>query len=381
MPLSLAERGARNLLLNCAEARPGERLLIATEPPEFGYFDNDAGPCIAKAARHMGLSVDSIDVGFNPENPHLAPELLDRFEAADIILFLARLGDQLRFSDMPKGKRIVVSFTVCKELLASGFGTGHHGAFLAIKDAVNTLLSQATTVRMTCPEGTDVTGKPWMTQDGAGDTTIRRFPMSVFTPVPAFSFSGRVAMRFLTGTGSRYYPDYTLEFDAPVFAQIENGRLVKFEGSRGDTARAEAQYDRVARMFNIDRNVVHSWHAGIHPGCGYRWNMRENYERWGGAAFGNPRILHFHTCGAYAPGEISWNVIDPTIEIDGQAYWNRGVLNAGALPNGPSILARYPCAARLFAKPELEIGVGTFGTRDINGFFPGDLPPPNPYHA
>jgi hypothetical protein len=188
-----------------------------------------------------------------------------------------------------------------------------------------------------------------------GDTSIQRFPMSVFTPVPAHTFSGRVALRFLTGTGSKYYDDYTIEFDQPVFALMENGRVTGFEGRHA--ARAQAHYDRVAGIFGIDRDFVHSWHAGIHPGCGYPWDMRKNFERWGGAAFGNPRILHFHTCGAYAPGEISWNVFDPTIEIDGVSFWERGVFHADRLPDGPEILATYPCAAGLFAHPDPDIGI------------------------
>ena len=349
------ERGARNLLVNCAGAVAGDRLLIAYEPPEFGYFDKDAVATVAGAARGLGIDVDTVDVGFNPENPHLPPDLLDRFEAADVILFLARLGDQLRFSDMPKGKKIIVSFAINRALFGSGFANGHHDAFLEIKDAVNTVLDKADEVRMTCPLGTDVRGAPEMNLNADGDTSILRFPMSVFTPVPGHGFSGKVAVPFLTGTGSRYYDDYTIEFETPVMIAMENGRITGIEGREAD--RARAQYDRVAGMFGIDRDFVHSWHAGIHPGCGYPWDMRENYERWGGSAFGNPRILHFHTCGAYAPGEISWNIFDPTIEIDGTVFWENGVFHADRLPGGGQILETYPCAAGLFAQPDPNIGL------------------------
>ncbi|WP_170765049.1 hypothetical protein [Ruegeria lacuscaerulensis] len=351
------ERGARNLLMNCARATAGDRLLIAYEPPEFGYFDADSVAIVSGVARSMGLSVDTVDVGFNPGNPHLSPDLLARFETADIILFLARLGDQLRFSDMPQGKKIIVSFALSRELFGSGFSNGHHDAFLELKAGINAVLHTAQDVHFTCPLGTDVRGRPEMNLKPDGDTSILRFPMSVFTPVPAHSFSGRVALSFLTGTGSKYYDEYTIEFDCPVFAHMNNGRLTGFEGNPTDTARAEAHYDRVAKRFGIDRNFVHSWHAGIHPGCGYPWDMRDNYERWGGAAFGNPRILHFHTCGAYAPGEISWNVFDPTIVIDGITYWDNGVFHADRLPGGASILKRYPCAAGLFVSPDTDIGL------------------------
>jgi hypothetical protein len=355
------EGGARNLLINCAKAAAGDRLLIAYEPPEFGYFDSDAVEIVSDAAKSLGLYVDAVDVGFDPNTPHLRPDLLERFEAADIILFLARLGDQLRFSEMPNGKKIIVSFALNRALFGSGFSNGHHDAFLKIKDDINAVLAGAREVRITCPLGTDVCGRPDMNLDEDGDTSILRFPMSIFTPVPGHTFSGRVALTFLTGTGSRYYNDYNLEFDSPVFAMMQDGQLIQFEGATAEVAKAEAQYDRVSGIFGVDRNFVHSWHAGIHPGCSYPWNMRDNYEHWGGSAFGNPRILHFHTCGAYAPGEISWNVFDPTIHIDGTAFWEAGAFRADRLPQGPEILSQYPCAAALFADPSTNIGLRAVG--------------------
>lgn len=361
MPIRSPENGALNLLRNCANATAGDKLLIAYEPPEYGYFDTEAVGVVSRAAESLGLKVDPVDVGFSPDNPHLSADLLARFEAADIILFLARLGDQLRFSDMPQGKTIIVSFALTRELFGSGFANGHHTAFLELKTAVNKALDRAENVRLTCPLGTEITGRPEMNLTHDGDTSILRFPMSVFTPVPAHSFSGRAAMTFLTGTGSRYYDDYSPEFSAPVFALMENGRLTGFEGAAKDVARADAQYDRVSGLFGIDRNFVHSWHAGIHPGCGYPWDMRQNFERWGGAAFGNPRILHFHTCGAYAPGEISWNIIDPTIEVDGVTLWEDGTFRADRLPGGPAILGRYPGVAELFAAPDRDIGLRAAG--------------------
>ncbi len=350
------EAGARNLLMNCAQARPGERLLIAYEPPEFGYCEPEAVELVAQVAVAMGMSVITHDVGFNPDNPKFSPALLARVEQADIVLFLARLGDQLRFSNMPEGKRIIVSFAVRRALFASGFGNGDHRAFLRVKSAVNAALDSAQEVRITCPLGTDVRGRPRMNLAPGGDTLILRFPMSVFTPCPAHSFSGRVALGFLTGAGARYYDDYTIEFDAPLHALLHEGRLTGFEGNARDVARANAQYDRVAGQFGIARDFVHSWHAGIHPACGFPWDMRANWELWGGVAFGNPRILHFHTCGAYAPGEISWNVFDPTVTLDGVALYDAGVLHVDRLPQGPEMLAQYPEVAALFRAPDRAIG-------------------------
>jgi hypothetical protein len=82
-----------------------------------------------------------------------------------------------------------------------------------------------------------------------------------------------------------------------------------------------------------------------------------NFERWSGGAFGNPRLLHFHTCGAYAPGEICWNVVDPTIEVDGRVIWRAGRIDLDAVPGAATIVRSYPEVARLFEVPARDIGI------------------------
>ncbi|GGC14189.1 hypothetical protein GCM10011363_33380 [Marivita lacus] len=350
--------GARNMLVNCGGARRGDRLLVAYEPSEYGYFDAHVLNAVIATAQELGLQISAVNVGFSPYATRLPDDLRQRFDEADIVVFLARLGDQLRFCDMPEDKRIIVCFALDEGLLGSGFGTTSYGAFVELKDLITDTFATAASVRVTCPNGTDFSGRPDMPHADQGDARVQRFPMSVFKPVPAHSFSGCVALcGFLTGTGSRYYDGYTLEFDGPVMACLEQGRLVGFDGAARDVTAANAHYDRISSILGIDRNCVHSWHAGIHPGCGYLQEARSNYERWGGAAFGNPRILHFHTCGAYAPGEISWNVLDPTIWIDGVAVWENGVFHPSRLKGGQAVLRRYPDAARIFAHPDAHVGL------------------------
>ncbi len=352
------QAGARNLLVNCAEVRTGDRLLIAYEPESFGYFDPDIREDIANSAREMGLHVTLVDVGYEPTRTDLPDSVASQLAEVDVILFLSRLGDQLRFSDLPSGPRFVVCFALNSHLLNSPFGTADYRAFVRAKTAVDQRVLAAREIVLTCPAGTLVTGQVPQGVTEAQDTSSLRFPMSVFSPVAADAFSGRVSLGgFLTGTGSQYYDDYTIEFDGPVFAMLEAGRLTGFDGSSADVGKANAHYDRVAAQFGLDRNFVHSWHAGIHPGCGFPWDMRQSYERWGGAAFGNPRVMHFHTCGAYAPGEISWNVFDPTIEVDGLKLWETGQFHLERLPEGQEILETYPCAADVFSNPDRNVGL------------------------
>lgn len=351
--------GARNLLVNCAHARRGERLLIVYEPDTYGYFDPRLRHEVSQYAQSLGLHVDMIDVGFDPSPAGLHDSVLTLISHVDIVVFLARLGDQLRFSDLPSGPRFVVCFALDTALLGSAFGTANYEAFCEIKAVVDAHILSSSHIVVTCPAGTLVTGRVPDSVTKAEDTTSARFPMSIFSPVLADEFSGRVVFGgFLTGTGSRYYDDYTIEFEGPIAARLENGRLAGFEGSADDVAKANAHYDRVAGLFNLDRNAVHSWHAGIHPGCGFPWDIADQYEKWGGTAFGNPRVLHFHTCGASPPGEISWNLFDPTISVDGVRVWENGTFHLERLPKGADILSRFPDVASVFANPDRNVGLG-----------------------
>ncbi len=351
--------GVRNLLLNCAGGTRGERVLLAVEPPELGYFDRNLTTEFTQVAGDLGFHTEVVNVGFSASAPALPDGFVDKAAAFDIVVFLARLGDQLRFSEMPAGPRFVVCFANNTELLGSCFGTAHYSAFVELKNAVDACLINAKRIIVSCAGGTRVEGCIADKSIAPSDTASLRFPMSVFSPVPAAGFSGKVALcGFLTGTGSRYYDDYTIEFEDPVFAQLKDGRLTGFDGTASDVARANAHYDRIAGLFELDRNFVHSWHAGIHPGCGFPWEMKRNYEHWGGTAFGNPRVLHFHTCGAYAPGEISWNIFDPTIEVDGVQIWQDGQFFPDRLQGGAEVLATYPCAAAAFANPDRRVGLG-----------------------
>lgn len=353
--------GARNLLLGCAGAKPGETLLILHESPAHGYFGPGLAEAVARAARDLGLLATLMETPFDPDACALDDAQAEAVSAHDHALFLARLGDQLRFRAMPPGSRPVVSYVLDRETLASPFATADYAAFAALKACFDRLFADAREIRAACPLGTDIRGRaPGKPESGGGpaDVSIKRFPMSVFAPLDAAGFEGQVAVaRLLVGTGSRYYAPYGVPLASPLMARIGGGRLLGWEGDEGEAERARAHYAHVAGLFGVDGGFVHSWHAGIHPGCGFAGSAHGAYERWSGSAFGNPRLLHFHTCGAYAPGEICWNVVDPTITADGVTVFDRGRIIVDAAPGARAILDAHPAVARLFDAPERRIGL------------------------
>ncbi|MDG2407132.1 MAG: hypothetical protein P8M25_20000 [Paracoccaceae bacterium] len=349
--------GAYNLLVNCGQANAGEHLLLCYEPEYLGYYDAAIVHDIKSCAAEIGLNITLCELGFEPFISKMPPHVEAAMAAADLTVFLARAADQLRFSAFKANERVVVSFALNGESLASPFGTVHYSATLALQQAIDTVLFAAEEIVVTNKSGTEFIGKIRASPEG-GDANVRRFPMLVNTPAPACGFAGRIALPgFLVGTGSKYYSPYSITFEGQLFAVFEGNTLAGFEGKKADEDKANRHLDYVADQFGINRNFVHSWHIGIHPGCYFDRAAVDHFDSWGGSAFGNPRILHMHTCGAYAPGEVCWNVIDPSIVADGVTLWQDGVLYPERVAGGADILAKFDDLRQVFQTPDQRIGL------------------------
>ena len=226
---------------------------------------------------------------------------------------------------------------------------------------INAALFGEKQIVITCASGTHLAGVSPVDpgDDDVDDVTIRRFPMTVFRPIPASTFSGRLALsRWHCPTGSRFYEPNHVLIEGVVFALVEDGRIVDFEGNEREVRKIRHHYDFVADKYGIEGDVIHSWHAGFHPQNGYTGLARDNLARWAGSAFGNPRYLHLHTCGNYAPGEICVSVFDPSISVDGADHWRNGRLEFANTPAVQALQASYPGMRELFENPVMEFGLG-----------------------
>ena len=348
--------GARNLLLNCAGLEPGQRLLIVYEGPALGWYDLETPLAVADEARRLGTTPTMLEVGDPAKGKDTRVE--EAISAHDIIVFFARIGDQDRFADPAPGKTCVMCYARDAAMLASSFGRTNHQALVELKQAVNEILLSADNIEISCPLGTAISGGLSQAARAEGkDVGLRRFPMGVPQPVDASGFTGQIALaRFLTPTGSRVCDPAYLKINRPVIAEVTSGRITGFSGDQAEATRVGQHHQCVADLFDIDSNVVHSWHAGIHPGCAYNRTAAENPDRWSNTVFCNPRFLHFHTCGDYAPGEICWMVLDPTVLVDGRALWENGRLRAEAFTQSQRCIDSWPELNALLAHPSDRVG-------------------------
>ena len=317
--------GANNLVSNCAGIVRGQRIVIAAENPALGWFDEAAPRAAAAAARRVGAETEIVPVG-GPEKPP-SPEIVKALRSADVAIFFARIGDQDRFVETGDRAVRVVSYARTATALASDFGRRDHGDMLSLKRAVDRALMDAERIEITCPLGTRLAGPGPDRRLEAPDVAVRRFPMCVPAPVSAKAFTGEVVIAgYLTPTGSRVYDPPYVVLPEPVTAMVRGGRIAEFHGEQSIVEAVEAHYSAVSSRFGIDAGIVHSWHAGIHDGCGYEGCCEDDPDLWSNTVFGSPRFLHFHTCGDYPPGEICWMIEAPTIVADGRAIWQDGVL-------------------------------------------------------
>jgi hypothetical protein len=243
---------------------------------------------------------------------------------------LARIGDQDRFEVNHHGPGKLMTYTRTLEQLQSGLGTVPHAAMVALKTAVNDIFDNAENIEITCPFGTQVQGKaPQKIDQTATDVSVVRFPAAVSQPIPASTFSGRVAFRHgLAPTGSKVYSPACLSLPEGIIAVIEQGVISSFEGNDKDIGAVQDHYRQVAEQFNIEPWIVDSWHLGLHPATAFPLDPQVDLDRWSNTMFTSPRYLHFHTCGAYPPGEICGMVEDPTVKLDGEVLWKDGHLMA-----------------------------------------------------
>ena len=354
---SRLKKGARNLLKNCANLQTGDSLLVIYETPEEGWYDQGVVDAVLRMARDLGVEPARLEVGApgNEENPAVT-ESISRH---DCTIFLSRLGDQDRFAKMVPGQRTVMVYTRTADMLASNYGTTPHQAMEDLKGAIHSIMRNTREIIITCPLGTHLTGDTSQTVwEETGDVSVKRFPLGVPQPIGAASFSGQVALsRYLTTTGCKVYTPDHAALDGIAFAHVENGRIKEFTGPTKTVEQIKQHYKFVSELFSIDPDFIHSWHAGMHPGCTYLPSAAAHPDRWSNNVFTHPQFVHFHTCGAYAPGEICWMVKDQTITFDGVALWEQGRMMPASFPLASGCLERWPVLGPLFANPSANIGL------------------------
>lgn len=297
-------------------------MLVVAESAKFGWYDNLIAHKVKNFCTKLQINTDLMVV----EEP--TGEILNKIQNLsrdyDCIIYFSRLGDLQRFENIHLCK-VVMSYARNVEMMASEFGTTKFQMHLDLKNSIDELFSRSQEIKINCPLGTNLFGECSEIFSNKDDVSIRRFPMVVHSPISASTLSGTIVVKnFLTSSGSSFYsPSYIKLIEAVKF-KIENGLIKSISGNEEDIKKIDNHYNYVSKKYKIDKDVIHSWHCGIHGGLLTDTINENDPDYWSNTVFGNPKYLHFHTCGNYAPGEICLMVENQTIFLDTKKLWDNG---------------------------------------------------------
>ena len=183
------------------------------------------------------------------------------------------------------------------------------------------------------------------------------FPVATFKPVPCSNANGLVALsRWLMPGGAVKLANADIAIDGVVNAYVKDGKLDYLCGHDAEVAKINGHYDCISKTLGINRNRVHSWHAGINPQTYFDHPADDYFDLWSAISFGSPRYLHIHTCGNDPPGEVAWSVFNPTITIDGLVCWENGEFVWLQQAANKALIESYK-GAHYLLEPSLPIGI------------------------
>lgn len=323
-------RGMDNLLLTCMQLRPHEHVLIVTEPEQETLYSSTLGQRVARRIVELGASVTIITHPIVKQVADFSLELVANMQLAEHTLFLSRIGDYSRFLPFADQSRKTQCYALNEAMFASHYAGTCYQLMSKLHRKLETELMQAKTWHISCPLGSDLSGTfCWPSLQGKSDEdfSLHMFPVTGFKPIPCDTAYGKVALSrwLLPGSAPKVEPAY-IDLADVALAEVTAGQFTGIHSSTATRKAINTHYDRVADTLGINRNRVHSWHAGLNPHTAFDGCMLTELERWESISFASPRYLHVHTCSDTAPGEISWSVFNPTVTIDGKIWWQDGQL-------------------------------------------------------
>jgi hypothetical protein len=278
-------------------------------------------------------------------SPTIPAELISAIAASDITIFNHNIGATLRFEPVPGNGIGVLNYATSDEILRAEWARIPYGLWDGVIGLVARQLAVAKRWRITCPNGTELSGSVTRHEHQAPASndgfSLRNFPVGTHAPFSTADANGRIALRWFVSSQIHDIGP-ALRLDQPILAEIVGGRIAQLTGPAAEVARAERYLAKVAELTGKDGLIVNSWHAGVNPQAFTPWRDIDDLASWQTLTHNNPRTLHFHAVGAAVPGELSLPIVDHTVEIDGAVVWERGKLHLLDAPAVREAAAAWP---------------------------------------
>lgn len=327
-PTENFKAGAENLLLNCAKAKPGDRILLIGEKTSSPYFEPELCTDTSYVAQELGIETEIIMAEPVTDASQFPKAVSDAMMNVDHTVFFSRLGDQVRFVETPGKSKKIMCYTLTREHMSSPFASFDFSTLKNIHDLLKDEITASRHYRFEAGCGTSLSSEiihnPGSTDAALTEFSLELFPVMIFPPITFQNLCGQLVLKdFLLSSSTRAYDDSVLILKSPVVAIIEDTHVVDFDGDEIEIIKIRKQLERAASITGGNAYRINSWHTGINPYTFYEGDPYANLERWGTVAYGSPRYTHIHGAGKN-PGDISIQLFDASISFDGENFWDEG---------------------------------------------------------
>ena len=313
-------RTARMLVQHCVALRAGENVLVIGDSATVPLAD-----VLAEAAREV--DTDVITAIMVPRAQHgndPPPVLAAAMLASDVMLMAVTHSithTTARKAASARGARAAILRSATVESMTEGAATADYPAIRRMTADLAARLGAASAVRLTSPEGTDLTlrieGRSALALDGFATEP------GTFTPFP----TGEAAIVPLEGSAEGVFVfDHAIDnvgvLDAPIRCVVRDGRIVEAVGGRSTHV--------FRQLIATDPHAANiaEFAIGTNPKSRLRGNMAEDKVLLGVVHIG---IGDSHTIGGLVESAIHVDaiILNPTVEIDGERIVERRQMLVG----------------------------------------------------
>jgi leucyl aminopeptidase (aminopeptidase T) len=302
-------RTARMIVEECVALRPGEHVAVIGDTETTSIVE-----VLAQAAHAAGGEVVICIMTPREQHGNDPPRILAAaMQASDVMLMAVTRSithTTARKEASARGARACILRSASEDTMIHGAATADYRAVRALTHRLVTLLTGGGHVRVTSPEGTDLTlrieGRTALGLDGFATEP------GTFTTIP----SGEAAIVPLEGTAQGVIVfDHAIDnvgvLDGPVRAEVRDGRVVRIDGGRSA--------GMLRGLLAIDEHAsnIAEFAIGTNPKSRLLGNMAEDKILLGTVHIG---IGDSHTIGGTVESRIHLDgiVLNPTVEVDGQ---------------------------------------------------------------
>lgn len=312
-------RTARMIVEEALRVQPGENVCIVTDTNKLRIAEVLAAAAHAAGAETVVACMTPRQAHGNEVPPVIAGAMLE----ANVIIApttYAITHTRGRIAASRKGARTIILRGITEETFTQGAMTADYRQVRRLTDRLVEILTAASRVRVTSPEGTDiqfdVTGRPALGLSGYA------LEKGTFSSLP----SGEAAIVPLEGSAEGVIVvDHAMDnigiVDEPMRLTVVKGRVVSVEGGR-----SAAKLRELMAAYDENANNLAEFAIGTNPCSRMLGNIAEDKICLGTVHFA---VGDSHTIGGTVHSGLHLDgiVLNPTVEVDGKVIvQNRKVL-------------------------------------------------------